>query len=435
MAGNQNHNEIFYNCCNNGTLQLDNTEIMNVLRNQHAYGKDIQSDQATGCGFAAIRSLEPANVIMYLVATFLVIGIIMVYSTSSAKVADSAHLMNTAFLRHVMWVTIAIIGMLIMMRIDYHYLQKYRTVIFIVALAGLVVVLIPEIGTVTYGARRWIRFGNYFGYQPSEFAKLAMIIFMSGYIAKNQEKMSTFVRGFVIPIILIGIVSLLILKEPDFGTAMFISTISFILIMTGGTRIVYVIFTMIASVPHIYQIMHNIPTYRHNRLLAFLDPWKDPTGIGYQIIQSWIALGSGGIAGLGMGESRQKMFFLPMSDNDFVFSIIGEEFGFVGTASIIVMFALLTWQGIRVCKAAQDSFGFFLSLSITVSLALQAALNIAVVTGSIPTKGLPLPFISTGGSSILLSMLGIGILLNIAKQSEDADVSASNIENNRSFAT
>jgi cell division protein FtsW len=334
-----------------------------------------------------------------------------------------------------MWVTIAIIGMLIMMRIDYHYLQKYRTVIFIVALAGLVVVLIPEIGTVTYGARRWIRFGNYFGYQPSEFAKLAMIIFMSGYIAKNQEKMSTFVRGFVIPIILIGIVSLLILKEPDFGTAMFISTISFILIMTGGTRIVYVIFTMIASVPHIYQIMHNIPTYRHNRLLAFLDPWKDPTGIGYQIIQSWIALGSGGIAGLGMGESRQKLFFLPMSDNDFVFSIIGEEFGFVGTTSIIVMFALLTWQGIRVCKAAQDSFGFFLSLSITVSLALQAALNIAVVTGSIPTKGLPLPFISTGGSSILLSMLGIGILLNIAKQSEDADVSASNIENNRSFAT
>ena len=408
---------------------------MNVLRNQHAYDKDIQSDQATGCSFAAIRSLEPSNVIMYLVATLLVIGIIMIYSTSSAKAADSAHLMNTTFLRHVMWVAIAIIGMLIMMSIDYHYLQKYRTVIFIAALAGLVVVLIPEIGTVTYGARRWIRFGSYFGYQPSEFAKLAMIIFMSGYIAKNREKMSTFARGFVVPIILIGIVSLLILKEPDFGTAMFISTISFILIMTGGTRIVYVILTMIASIPHIYQIMHNIPTYRHNRLLAFLDPWQDPTGIGYQIIQSWIALGSGGIAGLGMGESRQKLFFLPMSDNDFVFSIIGEEFGFLGTTSIVVMFALLTWQGIRVCKTAPDPFGFSLSLGITVSLALQAAINIAVVTGSIPTKGLPLPFISTGGSSILLSMLGIGILLNIAKQSEGADVSAGNIENNRSFTT
>ena len=408
---------------------------MNVLRSQHAYGKDVQSGQDAGFSFTAIRSLEPANVIMYLVMTFLVIGIIMIYSASSAKVTDSTHSMNTVFLRHVMWVSIAIIGMLIMMRIDYHYLQKYRTAIFIVALAGLVVVLIPEIGTVTYGARRWVRFGSYFGYQPSEFAKLAMIIFMSGYIAKNQEKMSTFARGFVVPIIIVGVVSLLILKEPDFGTAMFISMISFVLIMVGGTRIVYVIFTMIASIPHIYQIMHNIPTYRHNRLLAFLDPWKDPMGIGYQIIQSWIALGSGGVAGLGMGESRQKMFFLPMSDNDFVFSIIGEEFGFIGTTCIIVMFALLTWQGIRVCKATPDLFGFFLSLGITISLGLQAAINIAVVTGSIPTKGLPLPFISTGGSSILLSMLGIGILLNIAKQSGKTDVLASNIENNRSVTT
>jgi len=407
---------------------------MNVIKSEHAYGKNVLPDQDAGSNFIAIRSLEPTNVIMYLVTTFLVIGIIMIYSTSSAKVTDSTHTMNTAFLRHVMWVAIAIIGMLIMMRIDYHYLQKYSTAIFIIALAGLVVVLIPEIGTVTYGARRWIRFGSHFGYQPSEFAKLAMIIFMSGYIAKNLEKMSTFARGFVVPIVLIGVVSLLILKEPDFGTAMFISMISFVLIMVGGTRIIYVMFTMIASIPHIYQILHNIPTYRHNRLLAFLDPWKDPMGIGYQIIQSWIALGSGGIAGLGMGESRQKLFFLPMSDNDFVFSIIGEEFGFIGTASIVVMFAMLTWQGIRVCKMASDPFGFFLSLGITISLGLQAAINIAVVTGSIPTKGLPLPFISTGGSSILLSMLAIGILLNIAKQSGNTDVSADNVESNRSVA-
>ena len=408
---------------------------MNVFRSEHAYGEDVQSDKDAGSNFASIRSLEPTNIIMYLVTTFLVIGIIMIYSTSSAKVTDSTHTMNTAFLRHIMWVAIAIIGMLIMMRIDYHYLQKYSTAIFIIALTGLVVVLIPEIGTVTYGARRWVRFGSHFGYQPSEFAKLAMIIFMSGYIAKNLEKMSTFARGFVVPIVLIGVVSLLILKEPDFGTAMFISMISFVLIMVGGTRIIYVMFTMIASIPHIYQILHNIPTYRHNRLLAFLDPWKDPMGIGYQIIQSWIALGSGGIAGLGMGESRQKLFFLPMSDNDFVFSIIGEEFGFIGTTSIVVMFALLTWQGIRVCKTTSDPFGFFLSLGITISLGLQAAINIAVVTGSIPTKGLPLPFISTGGSSILLSMLAIGILLNIAKQSGNTDVSADNVESNRSVDT
>ena len=407
---------------------------MNVLRKQHACGEEIQSEQATGCSLAAIRSLDPANIIMYLITTVLVVGIIMIYSTSSAKVADSVHLMNSVFLRHIMWIAIAIIGMLIMTRVDYHYLQKYSMVIFVVALAGLALVLIPEIGSKINGSRRWIRIGI-FGFQPSEFAKLAMIIFMSAYIAKNREKMSTFTRGFVVPIVLIGAVSLLILKEPDFGTAMFISMISFILIMAGGTRIIYVLFTMIASIPHVYQIMHNIPTYRHNRLLAFLDPWQDPTGIGYQIIQSWIALGSGGVSGLGMGESHQKLFFLPMNDNDFVFSIIGEEFGFIGTTCIVVMFAMLAWQGIRICKAALDSFGFFLSLGITISLTLQAAINIAVVTGSIPTTGLSLPFISTGGSSILLSMLGIGILLNIAKQSGRADVSAGNIENNRSFVT
>ncbi|GAX62089.1 cell division protein FtsW [Candidatus Scalindua japonica] len=406
---------------------------MNVFRNQHAYGREMQPAQAAGFSFDAIRRLDPANVIMYLVTTLLVIGIIMIYSTSSAKIVDSAHSMNTTFLRHVMWVAIAVIGMLITMRLDYHYLQKYGMVIFAIAFIGLIVVLIPKFGTVTYGARRWIRFGSYFGYQPSEFAKLAMIIFMSGYITKNREKMSTFARGFVVPIVLIGVVSLLILKEPDFGTAMFISMISFVLIMAGGTRIIYVIFTMIASIPHLYQIMHNIPKYRHNRLLAFLDPWQDPAGIGYQIIQSWIALGSGGVAGLGLGESRQKLFFLPMSDNDFVFSIIGEEFGFIGTACVVIMFAVLTWQGIRICKSTLDPFGFFLSLGITVSLALQAAINIAVVTGSIPTKGLPLPFISTGGSSILLSMLGIGILLNIAKQSGRSDASASNGGSNRSI--
>jgi cell division protein FtsW len=408
---------------------------MNVLRKQHTYGENLQPDCRAGFTLNSIRSLEASNVIMYLVMTLLVIGIIMIYSTSSARVVDDVSPMNITFLKHIMWIAIGLGGMLIMMKIDYHYLQKYSTVIFIIALTGLVVVLIPKIGTVSYGARRWIRFGGYIGYQPSEFAKLAMVIFMSSYIAKNREKMSTFAKGFVVPVVLIGVVSLLILKEPDFGTSMFITMISFMLIMVGGTRVIYMIFTAIASIPHIYQIMHKIPTYQKNRLLAFRDPWQDPTGIGYQIIQSWIALGSGGIKGLGLGESRQKLFFLPMSDNDFVFSIIGEEFGLVGTTCIIFMFALLTWQGIRICKVAPDAFGFFLALGITVSIALQAAINIAVVTGSIPTKGLPLPFISTGGSSILLSLLGIGILLNIAKRSENTDASGCNNEDYRSVVT
>ncbi len=199
---------------------------MNVFRNQHTYSEDLQSDRRVGLSLNSIRNLEASNVIMYLVITLLVIGIIMIYSTSSAKVVDDVSPMNITFLKHVMWIAIAIVGMLIMMNIDYHYLQKFSTVILIIALIGLVVVLIPKVGTVSYGARRWIRFGSYIGYQPSEFAKLAMIIFMSSYIAKNREKMSYFVKGFVVPIVLIGIVSLLILKEPDFGTAMFITMVT-----------------------------------------------------------------------------------------------------------------------------------------------------------------------------------------------------------------
>ena len=395
---------------------------MNILRNRFIANTKI-------------RSLEPANIIIYLVTTLLVIGTIMIYSATSARAAGGLNPINLAFLKHILWVVFAIIGMLTMMRLDYYYIQKYSKLILVIALALLIIVLIPGIGTTTNGASRWIRIGSYFGFQPSEFAKLAMIIFMSSYIATKQEKMANFTKGFLIPVILIGLVSLLILKEPDLGTAIFVSLISFILIIVGGTRIVYVVFTLMAAAPHIYSNIYKIQAYQKARLLAFLDPWKDPEGIGYQIIQSWIALGSGGLTGLGLGESRQKLFFLPESSSDFIFSIIGEELGFIGTTGIIIIFALLAWQGMRVCKSAPDMLGFFLALGITLSITLQSAINIAVATGDMPTTGLPLPFISAGESSLLLSSIGIGILLNIAKKSKTGVVSVHGTENNRSFVT
>ena len=395
---------------------------MNILRNRFIANTKI-------------RSLEPANIIIYLVTTLLVIGTIMIYSATSARAVGSLNPINLTFLKHILWVVFAIIGMLTMMRLDYYYIQKYSKLILVIALALLIIVLIPGIGTTTNGASRWIRIGSYFGFQPSEFAKLAMIIFMSSYIATKQEKMANFTKGFLIPVILIGLVSLLILKEPDLGTAIFVSLISFILIIVGGTRIVYVVFTLMAAAPHIYSIIYKIQAYQKARLLAFLDPWKDPEGIGYQIIQSWIALGSGGLTGLGLGESRQKLFFLPESSSDFIFSIIGEELGFIGTTGIIIIFALLAWQGMRVCRSAPDMLGFSLALGITLSITLQSAINIAVATGAMPTTGLPLPFISAGGSSLLLSSIGIGILLNIAKKSKTGVVSVNGTENNRSFVT
>ncbi len=395
---------------------------MNILRNRFIANTKI-------------RSLEPANIIIYLVTTLLVIGTIMIYSATSARAVGSLNPINLTFLKHILWVVFAIIGMLTMMKLDYYYIQKYSKLILVIALALLIIVLIPGIGTTTNGASRWIRIGSYFGFQPSEFAKLAMIIFMSSYIATKQEKMANFTKGFLIPVILIGLVSLLILKEPDLGTAIFVSLISFILIIVGGTRIVYVVFTLMAAAPHIYSIIYKIQAYQKARLLAFLDPWKDPEGIGYQIIQSWIALGSGGLTGLGLGESRQKLFFLPESSSDFIFSIIGEELGFIGTTGIIIIFVLLAWQGMRVCRSAPDMLGFSLALGITLSITLQSAINIAVATGAMPTTGLPLPFISAGGSSLLLSSIGIGILLNIAKKSKTGVVSVNGTENNRSFVT
>jgi len=395
---------------------------MNILRNRFIANTKI-------------RSLEPANIIIYLVTTLLVIGTIMIYSATSARAVGSLNPINLTFLKHILWVVFAIIGMLTMMKLDYYYIQKYSKLILVIALALLIIVLIPGIGTTTNGASRWIRIGSYFGFQPSEFAKLAMIIFMSSYIATKQEKMANFTKGFLIPVVLIGLVSLLILKEPDLGTAIFVSLISFILIIVGGTRIVYVVFTLMAAAPHIYSIIYKIQAYQKARLLAFLDPWKDPEGIGYQIIQSWIALGSGGLTGLGLGESRQKLFFLPESSSDFIFSIIGEELGFIGTTGIIIIFVLLAWQGMRVCRSAPDMLGFSLALGITLSITLQSAINIAVATGAMPTTGLPLPFISAGGSSLLLSSIGIGILLNIAKKSKTGVVSVNGTENNRSFVT
>ncbi|MDR4496661.1 MAG: putative lipid II flippase FtsW [Candidatus Scalindua sp.] len=379
---------------------------MNEVKNQIA------------ASYGANRGLEPANVIIYLITTLLVVGIIMVYSTSSAKLIKGDHVLNLIFIKHVFWVTIAFAGMLIIMRIDYHYWQKYSNVIFVVALICLVAVLIPGVGSTINGSRRWIRFNSYFGVQPSEFAKLAIIIFISGYIARNQGKIQNFVKGFVVPLMVIGVVSALVLIEPDFGTTLFILSVSLVLVAAGGTRIVYFVFTLMASIPFIYEGIHKIKPYQMKRILVFLDPWKDSQGDGYQIVQSWITLGSGGISGLGLGEGRQKLFFLPVSNSDFIFSIIGEEFGFVGTASIVIMFALLAWFGLRVSRTAPDMFGSLLALGITLSVALQSAMNIAVVTGSIPTTGIPLPFISTGGSSLFLSLLGMGVLLSIAKQSK-----------------
>lgn len=363
--------------------------------------------------------------IIYIVVVLLGFSIVTVYSTDMASSGSGGN--GYQFAKHLLWIFIGSVLLITMSRLDYHYLQKLSIPILVISFIFLLLVLVPGIGTVTNGARRWIRFNRVLGFQPSEFAKLAIIIFISGYIAKNQGRMSEFKCGFIIPIGVIALMSALVMKEPDFGTSAFVAILSLVMLVVGGTRIIFVCFTTMAFVPFIHTMLFEV-SYRKDRLMAFVDPWKDPSGTGYHIIQSWIALGSGGLTGLGIGSSKQKLFFLPESNSDFIFTIIGEEFGFLGVIAVIGIFLLLIWRGLKIVHKARDTFGFFLGLGITVMFGLQAIINIAVVSGIVPTKGIPLPFVSSGGSSLLFSMIGIGILVNIARQSFVSETSSLPVE-------
>ncbi|MGQ3686166.1 MAG: putative lipid II flippase FtsW [Candidatus Loosdrechtia sp.] len=369
--------------------------------------------------------MKPWHLIVYSVVALLGFSVVTVMSTDKMTFGTSGS--SYQFTKHLLWIGIGAVVLAIMTRIDYHYLQKLSIPILIISFILLLLVLVPGIGTLANGARRWIRFGSLLGIQPSEFTKLALIIFLANYVSKNYNRMSEFVYGFFIPFAVVILSAGLIILQPDFGTAAFMFMISLIILIVAGTRIIFISFIAMASVPFIHKMLFEV-SYRKDRLLSFMDPWKDPSGTGYQIIQSWIALGSGGLTGLGIGGSRQKLFFLPESSSDFIFTIIGEELGFLGVVGVITLFILLLWQGLRIVHTANDIFGFFLGLGITIMFGLQAIINIAAVSGIIPTKGIPLPFISSGGSSLLFSMIGVGILVNIAQQSVNGKYSNTSVD-------
>lgn len=364
-----------------------------------------------------IRYCHPVEFTIYTVAALIGVGLVMVFST---KVGGPTNLTGdfSFVLRHLIWILLGCAALFAMAYVDYHILAKYKYYLLGVGLAGIALVLIPGIGTEINGARRWLRFGSFFGFQPSDIAKISLLVFVCTYIVDNSDKMREFKKGFCIPFIVIGGFVGLLLLEPDFGTATFMMITCITLLIIGGTRIIFILFTMIAGIPHLHKMLFEV-SYRKDRLLAFMDPWKDPSNTGYQIIQSLIALGSGGLYGKGLGGSQQKLYFLPESSNDFILTIIGEEIGFLGIVLVVSLFGFLVWNGIKICKAAPDLFGFLLAFGITFMIGLQAAINIAVVSGAVPTKGIPLPFISAGGSSLFMFMFCVGILINIGKQACD----------------
>lgn len=351
-------------------------------------------------------------VLLLMVVALTSFGIVMVYSASSVMAAKNYHDGAYFLKRQTIFALIGFTGALIAMRIDYQVWRKLAVPLLFVSLVLLVVVLIPGIGGKVKGASRWIRLPG-FNLQPSEFTKIAMILYLAYSIDKKQDRIRLLSAGFLPYMVVLMVLLGLLLKQPDMGSALTLAAVTTLMLFAAGTRLVFILGTGMVAMPFlVYLVAHS--AYRLKRIQAFLNPEQDPTGIGWQIIQSKYAFGAGGILGQGLGEGKQKLFYLPEAHTDFILSVVGEELGFIGVIIIIGMFFILVQRSLRIAMAAQDTFGRFLALGIAVLFAIEASVNMGVVTGLLPTKGLALPFLSYGGSSLLISLFAVGILLNIS---------------------
>lgn len=356
---------------------------------------------------------SPDYVIFYAVLCLLGLGVIMVYSASavSANVNfdDSYYFLK----RQVLWAGLGLLAMWFTMNIDYHVWQRFAKPVLIGTLVLLALVLVPEMGKVVNGARRWLGFGSIY-IQPSEIAKLSMVLFTAYYLAKMQPVITKFKRGIVPQLAVLLLVFGLILKEPDLGTALSIAGTVFVLLFVAGARIWHLgSLGAVGVVGVAFAVL--LEPYRMKRLLAFSDPWSDPLNTGYHIIQSLYAIGSGGLFGVGLGRSREKFLYLPEPHTDFIFSILGEELGLIGTTLVLLLFFLFAWRGLKTAMLAPDIYGSLLSAGLTTMILVQALMNIAVVTASMPVTGIPLPFLSFGGSALIFTLAGVGILLNVSR--------------------
>jgi cell division protein FtsW len=340
----------------------------------------------------------------------------MIYSSSSIYAWESYHDSFYYLKRHLSFLAVGIVLTFLAMVIDYRLFRKYAHWLIWIAVTMLVLVLIPGVGKEVSGAQRWFRF-KFISFQPSEFANLALIAYIADFISRKEDKIKMLVPGFMPAICMLGVVSLLVLLQPDLGTVVALTSVVLIMLFVGGVRGRYILSLILASLPALYFLVFSVP-YRRARILAFLNPWLDPKGTGFQIIQSQVAIGSGGLFGRGLGHSQQKLFYLPAAHTDFIFSIIGEELGLLGTLGVIALFMIFIQQGLKIIKNAQDRFGYFFALGLILMISLKAIINIGVSCGVFPTKGLPLPFISYGGSSLLFDMVSLGILINIARCGE-----------------
>ncbi|MFH1540519.1 MAG: putative lipid II flippase FtsW [Elusimicrobiota bacterium] len=352
--------------------------------------------------------------ILIVVLALVSIGLVMVLSTSGVIVDYKYGNPAKFYLKQLLWVVLGMFLMRFFSVFDYNRLKKFIVPLLIFTVLSLISVLL--FGTTVGGAKRWLRFGP-ISFQLSEIAKITVIIFLAWYIDRKTSKMKNFKDGLVKPSMVVGVILILIFLEQDFGVPFLIFLLTIILLFIGGINYFYFILAGLSVIPIIVYAIIKEP-YRIKRITTFLNPWTDSQGAGYQLVQSLIAMGSGGLKGVGLGESRAKMLFLPAPHTDFIFPIIGEEFGFIGTMFILLLFFMLFVLGIKIALNSKNLFGQLLAFGITIMIILQAIFNMSMSVGILPTKGLSLPFISFGGSSIIVMLTSIGILLNIGKQSE-----------------
>jgi cell division protein FtsW len=365
--------------------------------------------------------MNKAAITLLVVTLLLVtIGVVMLFSTSAvqAKQGDPNYFLK----RQVAWLVIGGVLSATAAALPYQKLRPWCLPALALSTLVLMMVLVPHVGITVKGARRWLGVGA-MRVQPSEFAKLALVVFLAHYLAKEKRRIDQFKRGFVVPMAIVGVTCLLVLAEPDFGTTALMASVAMAMMFIAGVRLRYLVPTLLSGLTGFaVLVMHN--PVRMKRMLAFTDLDKYKGGSGYQVWQAMLAFGSGGVNGLGLGNSRQKMFYLPEAHTDFIFPIVGEELGLIGTLGVLFLFAALVACGVIISLRTSDLFGQYLGLGTTLLLAMQALINVGVVTAWLPTKGLALPFLSYGGSNVVMNLVAVGILLSIYRHGAEARTDA-----------
>ncbi len=365
------------------------------------------------------RKLKSDKLLFTATVLLVCTGVVMVYSASAVIAMERGYVPYMFLFKQLAWALIGLLLVPVVMRIDY---RTYRQPAVIWMALGVVAIalIVVLFGRPVKGATRWLNIGS-FGVQPSELAKIAVIIFTAALLERRMERIDDLGYSLLPIAAVVGVIVGLILAEPDLGTAVSVAMIAAIMVFAAGINYRYVVGLALASLPALYFLIMT-SQYRRKRIMAFLDPWSDPLGGGFQLIQSMIAIGTGGVFGRGLMGGVQKLFYLPEPHNDFIYSVIGEELGLLGATVVLVCFCVIIWRGLRTSLRAPDRFGAFLAIGLTTMVTFQAFFNISVVLGLLPPKGIPLPFVSAGGSSLLINLVGMGILLNVSQHASSPHV-------------